>query len=131
MAYSEQIADFLDFLRDCEQEYRIFSSQESDANAETQDLLHCLELQENSYHDMAKISKMLRQIRKERRSAKKKEEQLAPIVDWAVQNRKTIYELEKLLGAVRKAEKSTESREYRPKTDVLSRTLGNEWRSAS
>ena len=126
MKYSEQIQEFLTFLRNCQQEYNIAVSQENDANNETQDLLHCLELHKNGYHDMARISKTLRKVRQERREAKDRERQLQPIVDWLSQNKKTINELERLLGEVRKAEKSTESRIYTPKTSILGQVFGGD-----
>lgn len=124
MKYSEQIQEFLNFLRDCQQEYNIAVSKENDANDETQDLLHCLELHENGYHNLARISKTLQKVRQERREAKDREQQLQPIVEWASQSNKTIKELERLLGAVRKVEKSTEGRRYTPKTTILGQVFG-------
>ena len=39
----------------------------------------------------------------------------APVLDWIDQNRTTIKNLERLLGDVRKTEKSTENRIYTPR----------------
>lgn len=124
MRASEPVEGFLNFLREAQQEYNIASAQEADANDATQDLLHSLELDRNGYHDCAKISIALRQVRQERREAKDRVQQLKPIMDWIGQNTKTIRELERLLGDVRKAERGMEGRFYNHKTDILKQTLG-------
>ena len=126
MKYSEQLASFLEFLRNCKLEYGRAVSREREANNETQDLLHCLELQENSYHDLAKISKAMRQIRQERREAKDIERKLQPIAEWAGNNQKTIHELERLLGIVRAQEASMSGRTYKQKTDILEQIFGGD-----
>lgn len=123
MNYSEQIERFLNFLREARQEYDIAVAEETEANNATQDLLHSLELDDNKYHDSARIALALKQIRKERREAKDKELKLQPIIDWCAENLKTIQELEQLLGAVRKTERNSVGRRYIPKTDVLEKTL--------
>ena len=68
---------------------------------------------------MAKISKVMAQVRRERRKAKDQQQLLQPIVEWIAQNTKVINSLEQLLGAVRRAEKSQEGRSYHPKTNIL------------
>lgn len=123
MNYSEQIEKFLNFLREARQKYDIAAAEETEANNATQDLLHSLELDDNKYHDSARIALALRQIRKERREAKDKEVKLQPIIDRSAENLRVIQELEQLLGAVRKAERNSVGRRYIPKTDVLKKTL--------
>lgn len=123
MNYSEQIEKFLNFLREARQEYDIAVAEETEANNATQDLLHSLELDDNKYHDSARIALALKQIRKERREAKDKGVNLQPIIDWSTENIRVIQELEQLLGAVRKAERNSVGRRYIPKTDVLDKTL--------
>lgn len=113
----------MDFMRQAQQEYNMALSEEKYVNDATQDLLHTLELCDNSYHDKARISEALRQVRKERRTAKDKCLQLQPVADWIIKNNKTINGLEQLLGEVRKAEKNTENRYYNPKTDILEQIL--------
>lgn len=119
MKYGEQIEGFLDFMRNVKTDYNIAVSCEKDANDATQDLLHSLEIYENTYHEYARAAKKLAQVRQERRAAKDMREQLRPIMDWLEENDRVIYGLENLLGNVRKAERSTEGRFYTPKTDVL------------
>lgn len=123
MKYSEKLDEFLSFLRECSQEYTVASATETEMNDKTQDLLHCLELNDNKYHELARISKALVAVRQGRREAKDKEMILEPIVDWIQQNGRTIKELERLLGAVRKAERSTEGRIYAPRTDIVDKAL--------
>lgn len=119
LKYSEQIEGFLDFLRQAETDYNITVLSEIEANDETQDLLHCLELYENTYHEYARAAKKLAQVRQERREAKDTREQLQPVIEWLARNKPVINGLEQLLGATRKAEGKTEGRFYDPKTEVL------------
>lgn len=113
---SGQIENFLAFLRDCEQQYRIAQAEEQDANSATQDILHSLELEEHDYRDFARLSKELRGVRQTRRRAKDAMSVLEPVLSWAEGNRTVVKSLERLLGDVRKAEKSTENRIYTPRT---------------
>lgn len=126
MKYSEKLDEFLSFLRECSQEYTVASAMETEMNNKTQDLLHCLELNDNKYHELARISKALVAVRQGRREAKDKEMILEPMIDWIQQNGRTIKELERLLGAVRKAERSTEGRIYAPRTDIVDKALCSE-----
>ncbi|MCI8704187.1 MAG: hypothetical protein HFE60_07885, partial [Anaerotignum sp.] len=48
MKTSKQIEGFLDFLRGAKTDYNIAVSSEKEANDATQDLLHSLELYENT-----------------------------------------------------------------------------------
>lgn len=113
----------MNFMRQAQQEYNKALSEEKYVNDATQDLLHTLELCDNSCHDKARISEALRQVRRERRIAKDKSLQFQPAADWIVKNNKTINGLEQLRGEVRKAEKNTENRYYNPKTDILEQIL--------
>ena len=108
MQYRDQLEGFLEFLRKAQRDYQIAAEEEREKEAATQDLQHSLELQENSYHALAKISKVMAQVRRERRKAKDQQQLLQPIVEWIAQNTKVINSLEQLLGAVRRAEKSQE-----------------------
>ena len=68
MKKSEYISCFLDFMRESTMEYEVARSRQSDADNETQDLLHRLELHDDTYHDMARISRELKRVRQERRA---------------------------------------------------------------
>lgn len=52
MKKSEYISCFLDFMRESTMEYEVARSRQSDADNETQDLLHRLELHDDTYHDI-------------------------------------------------------------------------------
>lgn len=119
MKTSKQIEGFLDFLREAKTDYNIAVSSEKEANDATQDLLHSLELYENTYHEYARAAKKLAQVRQERRAAKDRREQIQPVMDWMQENGKVVFGLERLLGDVRKAEKAAEGRFYTQRTDVL------------
>lgn len=123
MKRSEYISCFLDFMRESMVEYEIAKSGQANADNETQDLLHRLELHDDSYHDMARISRELKKARQERRKAKDAIIELQPILKWAEENARTLKSLEQLLGAVRKAEKATENRFYTDRTDAVERTV--------
>ena len=119
MRYSDNIEIFLEFLRQAKREYQIAITEEREKDAASQDLDHCLELNNNSYHDMAKIAKTITQVRRERRQAKDRQQVLKPVTDWMYQNARVIKNLEELLGAVRRAEKALQGRTYTQKTDIL------------
>lgn len=123
MAYSEPIEGFLDFLREAQEQYNIAVLSEKDADEETQDILHNLELCKNEYHDYAGLAIALVKVRQGRRNAKDTRQQLQPIIDWEKQNIKTVKGLEQLLGQMRKTEKNLENRFYKPKTDIVEKTL--------
>lgn len=112
---SKGIEAFLDFLREANTQLNIAVMVEQEANDKTQDILHILELQDQTYHECANFSKELKAIRKERRKAKDEIACLSPVVTWADENKSVVKGLEQLLGAVRKAERSTEQRIYTPR----------------
>lgn len=77
-----------------------------------------LELQPHNYNEVAHLGIKLREIRQNRRNHKNTIQQTAPVVDWIKNNRKTINELQQLLGKVRKEEKNTQGRIFIPRTDA-------------
>lgn len=123
---SKPVEGFLDFLREARAAYNIARSEESDANDATQDLLHSLELEEHRYHDCARLSSALRDVRRQRRAAKDAVQRLHPLVEWMDRNNRTIKEMERLLGDIRKAEASTENRHYNHKTDIVQQVIGGQ-----
>lgn len=119
MKNSEYISNFLKFLKDIQTEYNIATDTEEAANKETQDILHRLELENDSYHSMAQMSKAIKSVRLKRRKAKDTKTEAEPVIRWVKENQKTIHILELVLGDVRKAEKANENRHYTNKTNVL------------
>lgn len=118
MSVSKGLEEFLKYIRDTEQLHRISIANEQQANDETQDILHSLELGEHSYHDQAHLAAKLREVRKNRRAAKDLITQTTPIVEWVEHNRGIIKGLEQVLGKVRKEEKNADGRIYTPKTNI-------------
>lgn len=117
--FSIRIDSFLRFCRDCIDANKRSAIAEMDADNQTQDILHNIEINDNFPDDYILQGLALKNIRKERREAKDIQKITYPIVQWVNQNQKTINELEKLLGAVRKAERSTQGRMYSNRTKIL------------
>lgn len=123
MECSEQIAAFLNFLRDCQDEYCIARAREHEHTDEMQDLLHHIEFDEDSYDDFAKAAEAIKEVRLNRRAAKEKRLLLQIVADWRQKNRDAISGMERLLGDVRKAEQNAGWRMFTPRTDIIERTF--------
>ena len=117
--FSNEIENFLSFCRECVDANRRAAITEMDADNQIQDILHNIELNENYPDDYVLQGLALKNIRKDRRVAKDVIRITYPVVQWVNQNQKTINELEKLLGAVRKAENNTVGRMYSNRTKIL------------
>lgn len=128
MKRSEYISGFLDFIREAQMEYEVARMEQSEADNATQDILHRLELYDDSYHDMAKLSKALKEVRQDRRAAKDAISELDPVCGWAKETIKVLKSLEQLLGNLRKIEKATQNRYYTDRTDAVERSIGHEQR---
>ena len=116
---STELNAFLCFLRTCEESNRLAILTENDMDRQTQDILHNIELNENSQYDYICQGFTLRDIRQKRRKAKDMKEATAPICNWMKENRKVINDLERLLGDVRKQEKQAQNRSYTNRTGVM------------
>lgn len=126
MKNSEYIENFLDFLRTLRSDLSIAQMNEDEANKETQDILHRLELIEDSEEDTTKMVASLKTVRQKRRNAKDVIATARPVLKWADNDYsyKALQNLEKCLGEVRKAESELENRHYLAKTDIVSEALG-------
>lgn len=124
MTNSEQIATFLDWLRNSEQQHNMAEEAALEESQKTQDILHKLELDKTSYSERAKLASALIDIRQARRTAKDTSAILDPVVKWKENNKDFIHSLEQLLGSVRKEEMLTEGRVYYPRTGVVEETIG-------
>ncbi len=123
MKESEYIESFLRYLRESESNLRMAQESEIQCNNETQDVLHRLELCDDNYRNTALIAKKLRQIRKDRRTAKNRVEIFTPVAEWVSENQAAIRSLEATLGQMRKIEKQQQIRVYVPRTDVFQESL--------
>lgn len=126
MNTSQSLSDFLEFLRQSQQDYNIAVDIELTKSKETQDILHKIELDNVKYHDYAKLGKALKSIRNERREAKNIQLQLSPLIGWIKENQNVVRGLERLLGEVRKAETNIKNAHYYPRTDVVDEILKND-----
>ena len=119
MKASKDLERFLDFLKSAESQLDQAMAGQQEAEAETQDILHSLELEKHSYHEMAALSRKLAEIRQTRGQHKDTAAQLTPVAEWAKENDAAVRSLQRLLGDVRKTERSTQNRFYTPRTNVL------------
>ena len=119
MKASKELERFLDFLKSAESQLDQAIAGQQEAEAETQDILHSLELEKHSYREMAALSRKLSEIRQTRRQHKDTAAQLTPLVEWAKENDAAVRSLQRLLGDLRKVERSTQNRFYTPRTNVL------------
>lgn len=115
MNTSETISSFLEFLKECDRQYDAQYEFVGIKDKESQDLLHKLELQPLTYHQTARLASELRQVREDRREAKDQVAVLTPVMEYYRSNTTAIKTLERMLGEVRKAEKSLENRIYIPR----------------
>lgn len=119
MKASKDLERFLDFLKSAESQLDQAMAGQQEAEAETQDILHSLELEKHSYHEMAALSRKLAEVRQTRRQHKDIVAQLTPVVEWTRENDGAVRSLQRLLGDVRKTERNTQNRFYTPRTNVL------------
>ena len=114
---SQQIADFLTFLSGVTEDYKHSQEEVRLLEELTQDYMHKLELQDHTYHERAKIASALRQCRIDRRFHKDRIAILDPVVQCLTSDKGKLIlsQLQQTLGAVRKAERSTQDRRYSPR----------------
>ena len=114
---SQQIADFLTFLSGVTEDYKHSQEEVRLLEELTQDYMHKLELQDHAYHQRAKIASALRQCRIDRRFHKDRIAILDPVVQCLTSDKGKLIlsQLQQTLGAVRKAERSTQDRRYIPR----------------
>ena len=114
---SQQIADFLTFLSGVTEEYKHSQEEVRLLEELTQDYMHKLELQDHTYHERAKIASALRQCRIDRRFHKDRIAILDPVVQCLTSDKGKLIlsQLQQTLGAVHKAERSTQDRRYIPR----------------
>ena len=122
-AYSEYVSDFLDFMQRVSTGYPAEQQQVELMEAQTQDILHELELESHSGPEMVLLAKALRDVRRERRLAKDNVVMLKPLADWAEKYKNVTNSLKNALGAERKAEAYVQERAYYGRTDIVQKTL--------
>lgn len=118
---SENISDFLNFIRQAKQEYDFAMLEMNKTDKLTQDLLHKLELGCNKASERNKVAKQLQICRKDRRYYKDIIEETEPIIGFLNDSfqKKSTDMLAQVLGKVRKAEGYHKNRTYKPKCDEI------------
>lgn len=119
MNASKELEQFLDFVNNAESLMDQAIAGQQEAEAETQDILHALELENHSYHEAASLARKLAKVRQTRRQEKDIVAQLAPVVEWLKENDVAVRRLQRVLGELRKVERNTQNRFYTPRTNVL------------
>lgn len=114
---SNQISSFLQVLTDAQKSYAYSNEEVERMQQLTSDYLHLLELNSCGYHARAKVATAIRDCRTLHRQHKDNASILEPLVGF-LQTEKgkfLISQLQQTLGAVRKAERTTEDRQYHPR----------------
>ncbi len=119
MIDSKTVESFLAFLREADEQQRTAKTDEQYANDATQDILHRLELYDDTYEQTAELAVMLREVRRGRRLAKDAKELAEKVTAWKTDNISAVKSLEQLLGVMRKKEESMKQRFYGERTDIL------------
>lgn len=120
---SHDVEKFLKFLDEAQIRYGAAIDKETEANREQQDIVHELELGDNSQMDYICLGIMAKQVRQKRRRSKNEQQCLRPIIDWIGDNAKSIRTLKQCLNSMRRAENEMNDRYYHPRTDVVKRAL--------
>lgn len=123
---SDILEDFLNWLDECETQLHICEADEKMTDEQTQDILHRLELFDDSYLDRKKMCDALPYIRRKRRESKNGVELFTPVSYWAESNKKCISSLKQLLGELRKVEKKQRDRVYCTRTDIVKELIGKD-----
>lgn len=116
---SDKIASWLEYLDNVNVAYKQAMEDINTYEQQQQDIEHKLELCELGYHEMAKLGKLLKEVRQKRRLAKDTVALLGPMVAWINGQKPAINKLKDALGDVRKVEHKMNTRFYTPRTDVV------------
>lgn len=116
---SEQLAEFLNFVDRCKEEYRLAYDAVGEEDKWLQDLLHAMEFAETR-SEADKVTTKLRKSRKARRESKDiiKRNQLIVEFFSDQNNKATLNKLKQLLGRQRKEEEYLNGeRVYKPRVN--------------
>ncbi len=114
---SQQISGFLQLMEQAQKSYAYSAEEVRRMEFLTQDYLHKLELQSCSRHVRAKVATAIRDCRTVRRQHKDNTIILEPLVSFLQtdKGKLLISQLQQTLGAVRRAERTTQDRQYHPR----------------
>ncbi len=114
---SQHISDFVKLLEQVQKIYTYSTEEVQRLELLTQDYLHKLELQSCSYHARTRVATAIRVCRTERRQHKDNTIILEPLVSFlqTEKGKLLISQLQQTLGAIRKAERAIQDRQYHPR----------------
>lgn len=117
----EAVEGFLDFCASVRSRYEGNAQQEENANLETQDLLHFMELSDNlGVSEGFKAYRKMREVRRVRRDAKNENELLLPVYNFLVRT-DFVSQLQRVLGDLRVRQELVRKRQYGMRTDIWER----------
>lgn len=109
LPYFKDFLKFIDSVKSC---YDIANDELAEQNDNLCDIEHMLELEELTYHEQARLAKLEKEIRQNRRRAKDNIAVLQPIIDYIEKHPSMINELRNVQGQVNKQEKILKNRSY-------------------
>lgn len=112
---SDQISSVLQTLRALKELHNMASAEVQDTENVELDIIHDLELNPLSYHEVARRGKRLTETLRSRRIAKDTVELLQPFMRWCDASPGFFKSLEGVLGDTRKIEEKHKNRYYRPR----------------
>lgn len=117
----EAVEGFLAFCASVRSRYEGNAQQEENANLETQDLLHFMELSENlGVSEGFKAYRKMREVRRVRRDAKNENELLLPVYNFLART-DFVSQLQRVLGDLRARQELVSKRQYGMRTDIWER----------
>lgn len=127
IVYSSNIEEILAFFAGCSDKFNECRQYMDQANNETQDILHTMELCTCTAQERNKLFNSLSTIRRKRRVCKNEEAVLSPIIDWIRMNQRSISTLQSLLENLKTVETSVNGKKfYRSRSDVIKNILGQD-----
>ena len=115
----DELKSFLSFARNVISRYEDNVKLQSDLEAETQDLLHYVELSKDMNACQGNdMYKKMREIRRKRRACKNEIDLLKPLYDY-LSDKKMINDLAQIQGKCRTAKEVISQRQYTLRTGVM------------
>ncbi len=109
---SKSVEAALNMFSQADESLRMAQNELEYCDKKTQDILHEIELCEQTYHERARSAVELRKIRQRRRAAKDIIDTVTPLINWMSCQTDAINLLKKYLGEMRKAESKMKGRVY-------------------
>lgn len=109
---SQSVEEALKVFKQAEESLSMAQGELEFCDKKTQDLLHEIELCDQTYHERAHAATQLRDVRQRRRVAKDIIDTVTPLFEWCKAQTGAVNQLKQCLGAMRRAEERAEGRVY-------------------